>query len=254
MQKDIIALQKEFKRIKNMGWVREKRKGFTSGGYTFECLLKKDVDEFPLPDFGNIEIKTMNTHAKTNLHLFNLGPDGEDFFPIKRILEELGIPDKDDEAKKIFYRSFNTKEYNNIIYGRKGIIKVNYDKERVELLITDSKNNKVDINIYWSFKYIEERLNLKLRYLALVRASSRIIDGIGYYYYHTIKLYKLKDFNTFINLIEKGIIVISFKIGYYKSGKRIGNIYDHGTDFSISIDNLCLLYDEIRESKDQLVA
>ena len=248
MQEDIIALQKEFKRIKDMGWVEEKRKGFTSGGYTFETLLKKDEDEFPLPDYHNFEIKVMNSHTKTNLHLFNLGPDGEDFFPIKRILEELGMPDKVDKTKKIFYRSFNSRKYTDIIYGRKGLIKVNYDNERVELLITDSKDNKVNINIYWSFKYIEERLMLKLRYLALVRASSRIIDGIGYYYYHTIKLYKLKDFNTFIKLIRDGFIDITFKIGYYKSGKRLGNIYDHGTDFSISISNLGMLYDELNES------
>ena len=248
MQENILELQKEFKRIKRLGWVKEKRKGYTSGGYTFETLLKKEEDEFPLPDYHGFEIKVMNNHTKTNLHLFNLGPDGEDFFPIKRILEELGMPDKTDKTKKIFYRSFNARKYTDIIYGRKGLIKVNYDKERVELLITDSKDNKANINIYWSFKYIEERLNLKLRYLALVRASSRIIDGIGYYYYHTIKLYKLKDFNTFIKLIENGIIDITFKIGYYKSGKRLGNIYDHGTDFSISISNLGMLYDELNES------
>ena len=59
-----------------------------------------------------------------------------------------------------------------------------------------------------------------------------------YYYYHTINFYKLRDFDTFINLIEKGIIEISFKIGYYKTGKRMGNIYDHGTDFSINIGNI----------------
>ncbi len=245
MQEEIKNLKKEFERIKSLGWIKEKRKGFTSGGYTFETLLKKDEDQFPLPDYHGIEIKVMNSHAKMNLHLFNLGPDGEDFFPIKRILEELGMPDKEDKTKKIFYRSFNALKCTNIIYGRKGIIKVNYDNERVELLLMDSKNNKLNINIYWSFKYIKERLLLKLSYLALIRASSRIINDVGYYYYHTIKLYKLKDFNTFINLINDGIIDISFKIGYYKSGRRLGDIYDHGTDFSISVNNLYMLYEEI---------
>ena len=254
MQEEIKKLKKEFERVKSLGWIKQKRKGFTSGGYTFEILLKKDEDQFPLPDYYGIEIKVMNSHTKTNLHLFNLGPDGEDFFPIKTILEELGMPDKDDKTKKIFYRSFNAKKYTNIIYGRKGIIKVNRDNERLELLIMDSKDNKSNINIYWSFKYIEERLNLKLRYLALIRTSSRIIDDIGYYYYHTINFYKLRGFNTFISLIENGIIDITFKIGYHKSGKRIGEIYDHGTDFSISVNNLYMLYEEIEKSWDQKVA
>ena len=247
MQENIIELKKEFKRIRKMGWIKEERKGFTSVGYTFEKLLKKNEDEFPLPDYKNIEIKTMNTHAKTNLHLFNLTPDGEDFFPIKRILEELGLPDKEDKTKKVFYRSFNGREFKNMIYGRRGIIKVNREKERIELLIFDNKGDKFDINVYWSFKYINERLSLKLNYLAIIRASSRIIDGNGYYYYHTINFYKLKGFETFIKLIEDGIIDISFKIGYYKSGRRVGEIYDHGTDFSISVNDINLLYDEIRD-------
>ena len=246
MQEDIKALQKEFKRIKRLGWIKEQRKGVTSVGYTFEKLLKKDEDEFPLPDFGNIEIKTMNTHAKTNLHLFNLSPDGEMFFPIKHVLETIGCPDRDDKTKKVLYRSFNCQMYTDIIYGRRGILTVNREKERIDLVVCKGDED-IHLNVYWPFEAIEERLNLKLQYLALVRASSRIIDNIGYYYYHTINFYKLKSFDTFIKLIEDGVISITFKIGYYKSGRRIGQIYDHGTDFSININDVNLLYDDIKE-------
>ncbi len=229
-----------------MGWIKEKHKGFSSIGYTFEEMLNKKMDEFPLPDFHNIEIKTMNTHSKSNMHLFNLTPDGDYLFPIKRIINELGCPDKEYKDMKKLYSSFNGRAYTKIIYGRKGILHVNQSTRKLELLIFNNKNENINIGISWSFKYLMERLNLKLRYLAIIRASSRIIDNEGYYYYHTIKYYKLKDFDTFLYLIEHGIIEVTFKNGFYKDGKRYGEVYDHGTDFSININNISLLYDEIK--------
>ena len=73
-----------------------------------------------------------------------------------------------------------------------------------------------------------------------------MIFSQGYYYYHDIAFYKLKDFDTFISLVDKGIVEITFKIGTHKSGSRIGKVYDHGTDFSIKVKDLELLYDIIR--------
>lgn len=242
----ISDLQKEFERIKKLGWIKERRKGPSSIGYTFEVMLKKEEENFPIPDFGDIEIKTRNYHAKMNLHLFNLTPDGDYVFPIKRILDILGYPDKDNPKNKVLYRSFSGAIYNKMIYGRSGILKVNYEKEKVELIVYDHHGNDINLGISWSFSWIQERLNLKLRYLALVYARSTIILSDGYYKYDKINFYKLKDFNTFLLLIEKGIIEVTFKIGVYKSGKRTGEIYDHGTDFSIKPENILLLYDEIK--------
>lgn len=246
MLENFKIMQNKFERIKKMGWIKEKGHGFRAAGYTFEELLGKEQDDFPLPDFDFIEIKTMNTHSKTNLHLFNLTPEGDDFFPIKRLLSEFGCPDKNDKAKKVFYRSFNSQNYTNIIYGRKGILIVNRDLQRVELLFIDNKNNEINLGIFWSFEKIKKRLDLKLQYLAIVRESSRIINNEGYYYYHTINYYKLKEFDNFIDLLEKGVIEITFKIGYFSTGRRAGEIHDHGTDFSININNVNLLYDEIK--------
>ena len=69
--------------------------------------------------------------------------------------------------------------------------------------------------------------------------------GLGYYRYDSIAFYKLKDFKTFINLIDKGIIEITFKISTHKSGPKKGKVYDHGTDFSISIKDIDKLFDSV---------
>lgn len=208
MQKEIEKLKEEFERIKNIGWIEEKRHGFTAIGYTFESMLGKDEDDFPLYDYHNIEIKTMNNNTKTNLHLLCVTPDGGFLFPIKRIIEELGCPCKDDKTKKVFYRSFNSIDYTNIIYGRRGKINVNYQESKVELLVYNNKMENTNIGISWSFDILKERLKLKLLYLAVIRASSCIISGKGYYYYDKINFYKMKDFETFLRLIENGIIEI----------------------------------------------
>ena len=245
MREEISMLQKEFERIKNEGWIKEVNKTKGSCGYTFEAKLSKQEDNFPVPDYHDIEIKTMNNNTKNNLHLFNLTPDGDYLFPIKRILDELGCPCKDDRKLKTFYRGFNSKDYTRIIFGRMGKIRVNYDKRKVELVVINSKLENLDVGISWSFDYLKERLELKLKYLALVRVSSTIMAGEGYYHYDNIAFYKLKDFNTFVSLIEKGAIEITFKIGVHKTSDKYGMPYDHGTDFSIAVSDLELLYDKI---------
>ena len=242
---ELKSLQEKFEMIKEMGWIKEKRKGLGSCGYTFETLLKKEEDNFPVPDYHNIEIKTMNDNTKTNLHLFNLTPDGDYLFPIERLLNEIGCPDKENRNYKVVYKSFNARENTKLVFGRKGIINVNYESKKVELKVLDHNNDNINIGISWSFKYLKERLFLKLEYLAFVRVSSCIICGEGYYHYHKLSFYKIKSFNVFLNLIEKGIIEITFKIGTHKSGTKIGKVYDHGTDFSIKPSDLELLFDKI---------
>ncbi len=245
MKNEIMTLYNEFLKIKEAGWIMERRHGKGACGYTFETLLNKEEDDFPVPDYHDIEIKTMHDNAKTNLHLFNLGPDGDYLFPIDRLLYEIGCPSKDDRNYKILFKTFNARDYTKMIYGRKVIIKVNYEKEKVELIVLNNYDENINIGISWSFSYLKERLLLKLNYLALVRASSCFICGEGYYHYHKIDFYKLKSFDNFLKLINDGIIEITFKIGFHNDDKKYGKVYDHGTDFSINVNSIDLLYDKI---------
>ncbi len=59
MNEKINELKQEFEIIKNIGWIKEKRKSNGSCGYTFETLLKKEEDYFPVPDYNDIEIKVI---------------------------------------------------------------------------------------------------------------------------------------------------------------------------------------------------
>lgn len=114
MKQDIIELKDIFNKIKKKGWIKSERTGSTGIGYTFEKHIMKKEENFPIPDYKSIEIKTMRYFSKRKIHLFNTTPDGDFLFPIKKILNTLGYPDKSNPEYKILYISINAKEYTNI--------------------------------------------------------------------------------------------------------------------------------------------
>lgn len=244
MKDNIIVLYKKFLVIKKMGYVKVLRNGVTGIGYTFEYLIGKSEDNIPVADFKGIEIKTMHRFSKRKLHLFNATPDGDFLFPLKRLVDEMGYPDAIFKDKKILNVSINSKEFTNIGYYKKIKLKVNYEKEKIELM--GIKNGRIiDLSISWSFNLIKDHLKNKLEYLAVIEASSKKIESIEYVFYNKIRFYKMKDFNSFIKLVDKGVITITFKVGIFKEGKRSGQTHDRGTDFSIKYDDISSLYKRI---------
>lgn len=244
MKNNFKELEKQFNIIKNKGWIKSKRNGSTGIGYTFENLLGKEEENFFIPDFKNIEIKTMRKYSKGQLHLINITPDGDFLFPIKRILEILGYPDKENPEYKVFNTAANGKEFTNIGYYKRIKLIANEKEEKLELIATNNNLENLNLNVSWSFALLKERLDLKLKYLAIIKADTKFTDKTEYFHYNQIKFYKLKSFDTFLSLIEKGYITVTFKIGVFKSGKRIGQIHDRGTDFSIKEKDIELLYEK----------
>lgn len=245
IQKEIKDLNQKFLTIKNKGWIKTLRNNASGVGYTFEKLIGKEEENFPIADYKNIEIKTSRKTSWGKIHLFHATPDGDYLFPIKSILEILGYPDKDYPEYKVFNVSTTALDYTKIGYNKKLKIKVDQNEEKIRLIAKNNNNESYNLYISWSFDMLKKRIALKLKNLALVKAYSKKIDGVEYFKYDKIKFYKLKSFNTFIELIEKGKISITFTIGMYKNGKRFGQIHDRGTIFTINEKNISYLYDEI---------
>lgn len=238
--------KKIFEKVKNKGWIKSLRKGDTGIGYTFETLIGKKEENLPISDYGAIEIKTTRKYSRKRIHLFSAVPDGDYLFPIKRILDTLGYPDKEQPKYKVFQMGFNGKSFSNIGYYKKGIIKINYNQKKIDFVVLKSNGYNIEINISWSFQLLYQRLYLKLKKLAYITAESKFKNGEEYFYYSSLRMYKLKNFTTFLKLIEIGDIEIRFSIGVFKSGKREGQIHDRGTCFSISEKNIDKLFTEIK--------
>ena len=240
---NITKLKKEFKRIKDLGWIKSVRKDQGGIGVTFEQLIGVQENSLEIPDFGDIEIKTKRAYSKSYTGLFNCTPTGPHYHEVERLKNKFGYPDRDLKKYNVLNTSVCTIEKQKV--GMNFYFKISVDRkqEKIFLHIFDKYGNLIENFVYWDFDILEEKLFRKLKKLAMIKALVKRINKEEYFKYFDLKIYELKSFNKFIELLEKGIIRITFKIGIYKSGNKIGKICDHGTSFNIKENDLHLLYD-----------
>ena len=86
MDDNIRLLQKKFQKIKNLGYVETVREGSTGMGATLEDLLGKSEENFEIPDFYGIELKTRRAYSKSSITLFNAVPTGGNYYEVKRLM------------------------------------------------------------------------------------------------------------------------------------------------------------------------
>lgn len=246
MDDEIRLFQKQFRKIKDMEYVKSVRKGNTGIGATFEYLLGKEEENFSIPDYCGIEIKTRRSYSKAYVTLFSAVPTGACYYEVKRLRDTYGYRDPKD---------VNLKQLNVEIFANKlskaGIkyyfeLKVDRSFEKIFLYIYDRKKNLIDRSTYWDFDILKERLYGKLQVLALIKAWTNWIGGCEYFKYYKMNIYILKNFDCFIDLIERGIIKIDLKIGSYHDQKRYGMVSSHGVSFCIKEDDLLYLFDLYR--------
>jgi hypothetical protein len=233
----------KFLEIRDRGWIRTLKGGFNGPGNTFEILLGIRENYSEYADFKGIEIKTQKKSGRGKIALLNINPKSDKGNPIEIILDKLGYPDKDYPEYKVFNVSLYANEIKKC--GEYYLsINVNNRMKRVELYIQDYNNNKLDLNIYWSFSLIQERINKKLNYLAIIKYDEKE-DFSKYVKFEQINIYKIKSFLHFLKLLEKGKIRISFKIGLHKEKEQFGQIYNRGVAFDIFEEDLGELYNKI---------
>lgn len=244
MRDIILELKNKTDEIISNGWIQSYCNGTSSVGLTFEKMLGKEIDRFELPDFKGIEIKTKLINSHSYITLFSATPDSY-LFETRRLHSIYGYPDRDN----INFKMFNISVVSNFkkrISGKYFFqIHVNWNDKKVYLHIYNKNNKLIDNFTSWSFDLLEEKLIRKLSYLAMVKATKSSRDSISYYKYLSINFYKLKNFQTFIKLIDKGIIRITFKVSTIKSGPKVGKICDHGTSFDIQEKDLELLFNKL---------
>ena len=245
MDKMFYTFKEKFNSINELGWVKSLRKGSTGIGYTFESLIGKEEENFEFPDYNNIEIKTKRSRSNFYITLFNATPDGEELFEIKKIHDRYGYPYYKNKNLKVLNNSVFSNLITNIGVFYKFKLNVNYNDERIYLHVFNLDGKLIDTSTYWSFKYLEEKLERKLKFLAIIYANNKFIDGWEYFKYEKLNLYELKDFKYFILLIDKGLIRVTFKIGSEVDKDGNIKIHDHGTGFDININNIDSLYTKI---------
>ena len=242
MNSDILALKEKLDKIKNLGWIECKNKNKSVTGKTLENLLEINPDNFEIPDYNTIEIKSKVSKRENYIDLFCATPDSY-VLETKRLYDKYGYIDSNNYKilNFVLYGEF-LKPINNE-YSAK--LRIDYKNKKVIMEIYNKDNELIDNLSSWSFELLEEKLCRKLNYVCLVEGDKKFSHNVLYVRYDKYKFYKLKKFSNFIRLLKRGQIRISFTLGVYKSGSKSGKMHDHGTQFSIRKENVKLLFDEI---------
>ena len=251
INRSISLLIEKFDKIYKSGWFEKTTNNQGECGNNFEKLIGKTNDNFQVPDFQGIEIKTKKESMYDKyITLFNLTPLGKDFFEITRLKNHYEYPDKDLRNCKVLNGDVCCENKNKLgsNYFQTSIC---YKNQKINLLIFNKYYRLIDNNTYWTFEMLKERIDLKLKYLAIVTIKTKKSNGKQYYKYENLDIYEYLGFEFFLNAIKKDYIRIQFKIGVFKSGKRIGQTHDRGTGFQIHEKHINSLYKKIYSNKKQ---
>ena len=242
--KNFIELNKKYQQILAKGFIQSVNNYKNGAGYTLENELGSTGGDFNVPDFLDIEIKTINKFTNSTIDLFSCAPDGYHFPASQWLAENFGYPDRDYKDIKVLKGEVygNKKHHIGYIYEYK--LHVDELKKRIELHIF-KYNKLINNEIYWDFDSLKEKLIRKDNKLALFEFERKRINSINYYKYDSLIMYKLKSFEDFIKLINYGTIYVVFKVGVHKSGIYKGKLSDHGTSFRISIYDLEKLFNHV---------
>lgn len=242
----ISNIEKEFRRIKSLGFIKSKRSHNTGIGKTFEDYLGVNENNIKDPDFEGFEVKSQRYLTSSKITLFTKSPtypQNANYY----IKDKYGVFDTTcNKIKKIHTSFFGDRENT---YLRKYSFKLNIDrkKKKIFFIIKDLLNKKIlNSNIHYTFNDIIDSTK-KLDKLFVVTADTKVKRGKEYFHFKNATLFIGFNFDKFLNLIEQGKIQYDIRIGAYRSGQNKCKPHDHGSGFRIDRDSIKALYKTVIE-------
>ncbi|MBT9151169.1 MAG: hypothetical protein DDT40_01354 [candidate division WS2 bacterium] len=220
-------LVKKLKAIKEMGYIKTHRTGNTGIGKTLEDLLEITENNVPGPNAAMIELKSVRRNVSSMLTLFTKSPLPPGANSV--LLERFGYEGK--HGRKRLETTVNAVKYNQL-KGKIGF-KVDIQKNRVNLITA-----KNEITAYWDKETLKSYFERKLPKLLYVKAETK---GSGFneeFWFNESWLLSGFDFDSFVQLLKEGTILVDIRIGQYPDGKT----HDHGTGFRVFPDKLDLCF------------
>ena len=201
LSKRLQEIEKEFKRIKGMDYIKDTRNKLGSVDKTFEDLMD-------LSKYHNIHFMIKNSTIKNFKIYKNLKNNQE----LKKLKSKYGYYDEYNKKSKIINCDIGANCSTDIGGRFLFKLKIDYEKEKIYLLIMDKYFNFIEQKIFWDFSDFKDKLTKKRKYLVYIKAWPKIINNKKYYKYYDIEFYELKPFNEIIKLIEEGLIRLNINM------------------------------------------
>lgn len=228
---------REFTKIKDMGWIKTHRSGPTGVGKTLEDLLEIPENNHNEPDFGDYELKSCRLNSQSMLTLFTCAPQprGSNTYLRKTYGYSSDAYDNDNN---VIHSTLTAARFVTIANtGHKLKIECGNDK----LFI--ASENGVE-NIYWTEAYLRKAFKKKYKNKMVYAKAENRGTGVSEEFKY-VEAYEASgfDFNTFNNLLKRGVIRVDLRIGQHPNGKT----HDHGTGFRIREVDEHLLFCNLRK-------
>lgn len=233
---------KKFNELKDAGCQVIKRTSSGDIGIYFEKFIGIPNNDFPVPDFDAIEIKVKSYDSIYPINLFSLTCDGPGFFELQRLVNKFGVRDKEFPNSKILFITLSNVEYS--CWGKYLKMKLVVDEknEKIFILVANANGKIIEKKAFWHFSSIKNTLYRKLSSLCYIHAKVLYSYKNKFVWYDKMNFYKLRGFESFLELLKCGKIQISIKYGVYRTGVKKGKSYNHGTSFNLSQDCIDKLF------------
>lgn len=227
---------REFKRIKARGWIKTHRSGPTGIGKTLEDLLGIRENNIDGPDFGDYELKSCRLNSNSMLTIFTKTPKPKGATSTLRMT--FGYSSKAyDNDEKVLHSTLSADKFVSIA-DTDHKLKIKCDSTKISIISEDGKEQA-----YWTQEQLKKAFEKKYKNKFVYAKAESKGEG-DEEYFHFIEAYEVSgfDYDSFVQLLEKGKIYIDLRIGQYHSGVKNGQTHDHGTGFRIKESDQPLLF------------
>ena len=224
--------KREFSTIQAQGWIRTHRSGPTGIGKTLEDLLGIPENNLDMPDFGEYELKSCRVNSNSMLTMFTLSPQprGSNSY----LLNKFGyVSSAYDNDEKVLHASLTASRLAPI-YDTGMLLGIDCDVDKISI----ASQLGVE-HVFWTRDSLKSAFEKKYKN-KFVYAYAEARGEDEFEEFRFIEAYEMSgfDYDSLIDLLEKGRIVIDLRIGQYPDGRT----HDHGTAFRIKASDQPLLF------------
>ena len=224
-----FELIRRLKKVKELGYVKTHRAGNTGIGKTLEDLLGIKENNIPGPNALKTELKSARKSGSSMLTLFTKSPSPPRANSV--LLQKYGYELLEGKKRKILHTTVNAVKF-NYLKGKPGF-KINAEEDKLCLV-----NPQNVILGYWGKDILRNSFEKKLPEILYVKAETKDSGANELFWFNEAWLLRGFDFDSFIALLKKGIILVDIRIGQYPDGRT----HDHGTGFRVLPNQLDLCF------------